>query len=100
MISIRKQLFSIFLSIGCIMVFSTSLIVNISIKKNFEIYIDNNIREAGNSIVAIVEKLYEKGELENNTMQQGLLENYMGNFAVTLLDRISNLYGERLNKAL
>ena len=78
MISIRKQLFSIFLSIGCIMVFSTSLIVNISIKKNFEIYIDNNIREAGNSIVALVEKLYEKGELENNAMQQSLLENYMG----------------------
>ncbi len=85
MISIRKQLFSIFLSIGCIMVFSTSLIVNISIKKNFEIYIDNNIREAGNSIVALVEKLYEKGELENNAMQQSLLENYMGNFVVTLL---------------
>lgn len=67
------------------MVFTTSLIVNISIKRNFEIYIDNNIREAGNSIVALVEKLYEKGELENNVMQQSILENYMGNFAVTLL---------------
>ncbi len=85
MISIRKQLFSIFLSVGCIMVFTTFLIVNISIKKNFEIYIENNIKEAGDRIVALVEKLYETEDIENNIMQQSIVENYMGDFAVTLL---------------
>ena len=67
------------------MVFTTSLIVNISIKKNFELYIDNNIKEAGDRIVVLVEELYAKGILETSELQQSIVENYLGNFTVTLL---------------
>ena len=84
MISIRKQLFTIFIGIGFIMMFSTSLIVNVSIRHNFEIYIDNNIKEAGDGIVLLVERLYESGEIQSGVAKQAVFENYMGNFVVNL----------------
>ena len=62
----------------------TSLVVNISIKRNFELYIDNNIREAGNSIVTIVQDFYEQGSLDDKMTQETVVENYMGNFAISL----------------
>lgn len=90
MISIRKQLFTIFLSIGFVMVFTTSLLVNVIIKKNFQMYINNNINEAGDQIAAIVQKLYDEGELDDDVLRNSILENYMGNFAVSILDANRN----------
>lgn len=85
MISIRKQLFAIFLSIGFVMVFSISLVVNVSINKNFEMYVETNIKQAGDAIVAILERLYEQDHWEDSLGEQLLLETYMGNFAVSVL---------------
>lgn len=86
MISIRKQLFTIFLSIGLVMVCSTSLIVNVIIKKNFEMYVTNNVKEAGNIIVSTVQRLYNEGNLNEALVKTSILENYTGNFAVSILN--------------
>lgn len=87
MISIRKQLFAIFLSIGCIMVLSTSLIVNVTIQRSFELYVQNNISYASDMLVEVLEKLYEEDHWEQNLGEQLILENYlgMGNFSIAVL---------------
>nr|WP_302597009.1 HAMP domain-containing sensor histidine kinase [uncultured Cellulosilyticum sp.] len=87
MISIRKQLFAIFLSIGCIMVLSTSLIVNVTIQRSFQMYIQNNISYASDMLVDVLEKLYEEDKWQQNLGQKLMLENYMGmgNFSVAVL---------------
>lgn len=90
MISIRKQLFTIFLSIGLVMVFTTSLLVNVIIKKNFQMYVNSNVNEAGDQIATIVQKLYDEGELDDEILRSPILENYMGNFAVCILDADKN----------
>lgn len=86
MISIRKQLFTIFFGIGMIMVLTTSLLVNVIIKKNFEMYINNNIRQAGDDITAAVQKLYNEGYLNEEIGKSSILGSYMGNFSVAILD--------------
>lgn len=86
MISIRKQLFSIFLSIGLVMVLTTSMIVNVVIKKNFELYMNNNIKEAGDTIVSLVEKSYEEQTLDDEVVRHAIVETPMGNLAVAILD--------------
>lgn len=85
MISIRKQLFTIFLSIGLVMVFTTSLIVNVSIRKNFEMYVETNIKQASEGVVRILERLYNEGEWENEIAREAVVANYMGNFAISFL---------------
>lgn len=87
MISIRKQLFAIFLSIGCIMVLSTSLIVNVTIQRSFQLYTQNNISYASEMLVSVLERLYEEDQWEQNLGQQLILENYlrMGNFSIAVL---------------
>lgn len=87
MISIRKQLFAIFLSIGCIMVLSTSLIVNVTIQRSFQMYIENNISYASDMLVDVLEKLYAEDKWQQNLGQKLMLENYMGmgNFSVAIL---------------
>lgn len=90
MISIRKQLFTIFLSIGLVMVFTTSLLVNVIIKRNFQMYITNNIKEAGDKIVASIQKLYDENELDEELLRVSVIENYMGNFSVAMLDADKN----------
>ena len=89
MISIRKQLFAIFLSIGCVMVLSTSLIVNVTIQKSFQLYIENNINYASEMLVNVLEDLYEQDKWQQNLGQQLILENYMGmgNFSVAVLSK-------------
>lgn len=90
MISIRKQLFTIFLSIGLVMVFTTSLLVNVIIKKNFQMYITNNVKEAGDKIVDGVQKLYDENNLDEELLRDFVIENYMGNFSVSVLDKDKN----------
>ena len=85
MISIRKQLFTIFLTVGCIMVLTTSLIVNVSIKKNFESYVQDNIKEASDKIVSLVKELNDDGDLSSLT-DQSMIKNYLGDFVVTVLN--------------
>lgn len=86
MISIRKQLFTIFLSIGLIMIFTTSLLVNVIIKKNFEMYMSNNINEAGDDITQVVQKLYDEGNLNEEIVKTSIVGNYMGNFSIAILN--------------
>ena len=96
MISIRKQLFTIFLSIGLVMVFTTSLLVNVIIKKNFEMYVTNNVKEVGDKIVASVQKSYDENELGEELLKTSVIENYMGNFSVAILDADKNFQGGML----
>lgn len=90
MISIRKQFFSIFLTIGLVMVLATSTIVNISIKRNFEMYIDTTIKQAGDIIVNILGENYIDGRWKDDTIIEMVFKNYMGNFGVALLDENRN----------
>jgi len=90
MISIRKQLFTIFFGIGLVMVFTTSLLVNVIIKKNFEMYMSNNINEAGDDIVQIVQKLYDEGNLNEEIVKASIVGNYMGNFSIAILNDQKN----------
>lgn len=87
MMSIRKQLFVIFASVGLVMVLSTSLIVNISIQRSFETYVDNNVDAAADQLVELLAKMYERDHWRQNLGQQLILENYMGlgNFSVAVL---------------
>ena len=86
MISIRKQLFGILASLGLIVILATSLMVNFSIKRNFENYIEKNIQQAGDVIVDIVEDLYENDGWQYNLDEKLVVETYMGNFAISILD--------------
>ena len=90
MISIRKQLFTIFFGIGLVMVFTTSLLVNVIIKKNFEMYMSNNINEAGDDIVQVVQKLYDEGNLNEEIVKASIVGNYMGNFSIAILNDQKN----------
>lgn len=87
MISIRKQLFTIFLSIGLVMVFFTSMIVNVIIRKNFELYVNNNIKQSGDTVVKLVQKAYDEGRLDEEMIRNSIVEMPMGNLAVAILDR-------------
>ncbi|MBE6022061.1 MAG: HAMP domain-containing histidine kinase [Cellulosilyticum sp.] len=86
MISIRKQLFTIFLTIGLVMVFCTSMIVNIVINKNFQMYVHNNIKEAGDAYLKIVQEAYNEGTLDEEVVRAPIMENPIGNFAISILD--------------
>lgn len=90
MISIRKQLFTIFLSIGLVMVCTTSLLVNGIIKRNFQMYVTNNIKEAGDRITSNIQELYNEGELDEELLRISVLENDRGNFSVAMLDADKN----------
>lgn len=87
MISIRKQLFSIFFSIGMVMVCLTSLLVNVVINRNFEMYISNNVKQAGDDIAAFVQKAYDGGYTNEELAKTSILQNYMGKFSVAVLDQ-------------
>ena len=87
MISIRKQLFTIFLTIGIVMIFFTSMIVNVVIKENFEVYVSNNITQVGDTILALVQNAYDEGSLDEDVVRASIIENPMGNFAVSVLDQ-------------
>ncbi|MEE1071919.1 MAG: HAMP domain-containing sensor histidine kinase [Cellulosilyticum sp.] len=87
MISLRKQLFTIFFAIGIAMVLCTSMIVNIIIKKNFEDYVNNNIKEAGDTILELVQESYNEGTLSEDVVRASIIDSPMGNFAVSILDR-------------
>lgn len=90
MISIRKQLFTIFLSIGLIMVFCTSMIVNIVVKKNFEDYVSNNMKHAAETILIVVQKAYDDGTINDEVFRTSLIETPMGNLAIAVLDTDKN----------
>ncbi len=86
MISIRKQLFTIFLTIGLVMLFFTSMIVNVVIKENFEVYVSNNIYQVGDTILELVQEAYKDGSLDEDVVRACIVENPMGNFAISVLD--------------
>ena len=86
MISIRKQLFTIFLSIGLVMIFLTSMIVNVVIKENFEVYVSNNINQVGDRILELVQSAYNDGSLDEEVVKASIVESPVGNFAVSILD--------------
>lgn len=86
MISIRKQLFTIFFGIGLLMVSTTSMMVNMVIKRNFEMYVSNNIQQAADSIVQTIQTIYNSGNLNEESTKLPVSGNYMGNFSVAILD--------------
>lgn len=51
---------------------------------------NNNVKEAGDKIVAIVQRLYDEGDLDEEIVKATVLENYMGNFAIAILDENKN----------
>lgn len=90
MISIRKQLFTIFLSIGLMMVVFTCMSVSSVIDKNFNTYVDANIKQASDTIVKLVQKSYDEGDLDNDVVRASIVESPMGNLAVAVLDEDKN----------
>jgi len=86
MITMRKQVFGILLSLGILIIFSISYAVNISIQKQFEIYTEANITRAGDAIVGVLQDLYEVDQWQHNVGQELIIETYMGNFAIAVLD--------------
>ena len=87
MISIRKQLFTIFLSIGLMMVIFTSMSVNSVIDKNFHTYVNANVNTASDTIVKLVQQSYDEGNLDNDVVRASIVESPMGNLAVSILDK-------------
>ncbi|WP_069997143.1 sensor histidine kinase [Cellulosilyticum sp. I15G10I2] len=85
MIPIRKQLFGILLGIGVLIIVSISLAVNIAIKRHFELYVETNIKHAGDVIVKLLADLYENDRWNHNLREELTVETYMGNFAVSVL---------------
>ena len=91
MMSIRKQFFTIFFMIGLVMVFFTGMIVNVIIKKNFELYVNSNIEQAGSTILKLVQEAYDEGTLDEEAIRNYIVESPMGNYAVALLDENKQL---------
>ncbi len=87
MISIRKQLFTIFLSIGLMMVVFTSMSVSSVIDKNFHTYVNANVNAASDTIVELVQKSYDEGDFDNDVVRASIVESPMGNLAVSVLDQ-------------
>lgn len=87
MISIRKQLFTIFLSIGLMMVVFTSMSVSSVIDKNFNTYVNANVNAASDTIVELVQKSYDEGDFDNDVVRASIVESPMGNLAVSVLDQ-------------
>ncbi len=85
MIPIRKQLFGILLGTGILIIFSISLAVNIAIKRHFELYVETNIKHAGDVIVKLLVNLYETDRWNHSIREELTIETYMGNFAVSVL---------------
>ncbi|MDF2594268.1 MAG: integral rane sensor signal transduction histidine kinase [Clostridia bacterium] len=85
MIPIRKQLFGILVSAGVIVIFSISLAVNISIQRHFELYVEANIKQAGDVIVEILQDAYEMDKWDHSIGEDLIVETYMGNFAISVL---------------
>lgn len=100
MISLRKQLFTIFISIGLIMVFTTSMLVNFIVKKNFSMYVESNVEYASRDMVQVIQKLYSSSEtgLDKSLIKKTLYENYMGHFSISLLNNDKKMiYGLHQN---
>lgn len=85
MIPIRKQLFGILLGVGILIIFSVSLAVNIAIKRHFELYLETNIKHAGDIIVKLLSDLYEKDQWKYSIQEQLTVETYLGKFEVCVL---------------
>ena len=98
------------------MVFTTSLIVNVSIRNNFRNYIEDNISDASDKIVELVTELELDRNIGNDLMEKSMIQNYLGDFVVTLLnpdksyvwgegkeeliDKLSKKYPQGVNKGL
>lgn len=89
--SIRKQFFTLFLTMGFTMLMITSLIINSIISKNFEEYVSKNIEEIGNSYVSLIQNAIDNDLLTDKVLKNTYVENPMGNFAFSLLDVNKNL---------
>lgn len=85
MMTMRKQLFGILISIGTIVIFSVSLAVNISIQKHFELYVQGNIKRIGDVIVSNLQELYEMDRWLDSIGEELIVETHMGNFAISVL---------------
>lgn len=85
MITMRKQVFGILISLGMLIIFSVSYAVNISIQRHFEAYTEANIKRAGDAIIGVLQELYEIDQWHHNIGQELIIETYMGNFAISVL---------------
>lgn len=90
MLSIRKQFFTIFLTMGFTMLIITSLIINSIITKNFKDYVSKNIEQIGSSYVNLIQNAIDNEILNEKTFKNTFVENPMGNFAFSLLDADKN----------
>lgn len=94
MISIRKQLFAILFSTGMIIILGTSLVVNVIIAKQFDRYVQENIKQAGDVIVQALEDVYQSPSWQKKLEQTMVLKTYMGNFSIRVLDRNKHLISD------
>ncbi|MGL4363090.1 MAG: ATP-binding protein [Cellulosilyticaceae bacterium] len=92
MISMRKQLFSLLICTGIITIILTSLAVNLTIREQFEQYIEHNIQKASTVMVEHLEQSYkERGDLKQLPLAQLMNQAQIGNFCIAILDNEKNL---------
>ncbi len=94
MMSIRKQLFSIFLAIGLIIVIAISLLVNSRFRYNFNVYLNDNISKAEGVVVDILQEAYDEGKFTSDLIKDTTINTAIGNFAIGILNENKKfLYG-------
>lgn len=92
MISMRKQLFALLLSVGTFTILLTACFVNITIDKEFKAYIKDNIERTTTIIVQQLEDTYEQeGSWSNTFQEEFLITTHSGKFSLALLDTNKNL---------
>lgn len=86
MLSIRKQFFTLFLTMGLTMLLITSIIISSIISKNFKDYVNKNVEHMGDAYVAFIQDAINKDILNERAVEATIIANPMGNFSFSLLD--------------
>ncbi|MEG0387970.1 MAG: HAMP domain-containing sensor histidine kinase [Niameybacter sp.] len=87
MISMRKQLFALLLCVGTFTILLTAFFVNITIDREFKVYIKDNIEKTSEIIVRQLQEIYEQeGSWENTIEEEFLITTQSGKFSLSILD--------------
>ena len=87
MISIRKQLFALMLCTGFITIVLIGTSVNLTIRKQFENYIELNIQKTSTAIVERLAEVYEESSSwEDTSFDKLSAQTQVGNFSIAVLD--------------
>ena len=92
MISMRKQLFALLLAVGTFTILITAFFVNITIEREFRVYVQDNIESTSQLIVEQLEETYEERGGWGSTLQEEFfITTQSGKFSIAILDTNKNL---------